>query len=90
MCEKLKQLYEQYEGQCVVDSAFSKDHYLFLIKSSQDCVVGSEGTAASIATLRQATSALQSSEWGVPAFKGTFARLQDRFIMKRDVKVKLS
>lgn len=48
--------------------------------SSQDCVVFSDGTAASIAMMRRVTSALQASEWAMRAIKGTFARLKDRFM----------
>ena len=78
--QKLKKSFDSHGGLCVVDSAFCKHHYPFLLKSSQDCVVGSEGTRESIATLRQATSARQASEWGMRAFKGTFPRLKDRFV----------
>lgn len=77
---KLKEAFDEHGGQCVVDSAFSRTHYPFLIKSAQDCVVGSDGTIESIMTLRQATSARQASEWGMRAFQGTFPRLKDRFI----------
>ena len=33
--EKLEQVYGSLGAKCVVDSAFSKDHFPFLIKSSQ-------------------------------------------------------
>lgn len=78
--EKLQVGFDQHGGRCVVDSAFCKSHYPFLLKSSQDCVVGSDGTRESIVTLRQATSARQASEWGMRAFQGTFPRLKDRFV----------
>ena len=63
----------------MVDSAFCKHHYHFLLKSLKDCVVGSDGTRESIATLRQATSARQASEWGMRAFQGAFPRIKGRF-----------
>ena len=78
--DKLKMAFQTHGGQCVVDSAFSKHHYTFLIKSSQDCVVGSDGTRESIATFRQATSARQASEWAMRAFQGSFPRIKDRFV----------
>lgn len=80
MYEKLQRVSEQYEGQCVVHSASCKSHCSVLIKSSQDCVVCSEGTAESIAKLRQATSARQAFKWGMRAFKGNFAVLKDRIM----------
>lgn len=78
--EKLDAHFRQHGGRCVVDSAFSKGHFPFLIKSLQDNLLASDGTAASITTLRQATSARQASEWGMRAFQGTFVRLKDRFV----------
>lgn len=77
--EKLKYHYDEHGGQCVVDSAFSKGQYPFLIKSSRDCVVGSDVTAASLETLRQAAFARQASEWGMRAFQGSFLCPKDRF-----------
>lgn len=65
-------------GKCVVDSAFSRGQYPFLIKSAQDHVMGSDGTEASILTLWQATSARKESEWWMRAFQGTFIRLNGR------------
>lgn len=53
--ETLGSMYDAYGGQCMVDSAFRKTHYPFLLKSAQYCGLGSDGTNQGIATMRQAT-----------------------------------
>lgn len=78
MYDKLNKHFEQYNGRCVVDSAFSKGGYPFLIKSAQDHVTNAN-CVEEILEMRQATSARQASEWGMRAFQGSFPRMKDRF-----------
>ena len=75
---KLKDVFENCGAKCVVDSAFSRANYPFLIKSSQDSLIVTDNFSE-IVERRQATSLRQSSEWGMRAFKGTFPRMKDRF-----------
>ena len=77
---KLKRGFEAHGGILCRGFSFSKGHYPFLIKSSQDSVIGIDDTAGSTAKLQQVTSLRQAAEWGIRAFQGTFARLKHRFI----------
>ena len=73
--KKLNHVYDKYGGMCVVDAAFSRKKYPYLIKSSQrdpesvfieDFIVND-----------QATSMRQTAEWGMRALKASFPRLKD-------------
>ena len=75
---KLKSVFEKCGGKCVVDSAFSRARYPFLIKSSQDSLHITDDFS-DIVERQQATGLRQSSEWGMRAFKGAFPRKKDRF-----------
>ncbi len=79
MYRKLETAFEQSGGRCLVDSAFSKGEYPFLIKSSPDPVTNA-ADMGEVAVLQQATSAQQASEWGMRALQGSFPRLKDRFV----------
>lgn len=74
--DKLEVAFDRTGARCVVDSAFSKGYFPFLIKSSQDMPTTSN--FGDIIRARQATSARQASEWGMRAFQGSFPRLKDR------------
>lgn len=50
--EKLKEHFNRYGGRCVVDSAFSKGNYLFLLKSPQDPLMANNGDAAILSICR--------------------------------------
>eukprot|EP00171_Calliarthron_tuberculosum_P022248 IDg22248t1 len=76
--EKLQEAFDEHGGICVVDSAFAKGRYPFVLKSAQD-ETSAEG-AAEVIKLRQATSARQASEWGMRALQGSFPRIKDQFI----------
>lgn len=76
--EKLEDVYEKTGGKVVVDSAFAKGQYPFLIKSAQDETEAQ--SADDVIRLRQATSVRQASEWGMRGFQGSFPRLKDRFL----------
>lgn len=65
---KLKGIHDRTGGLCVVDSAFSKGFYPFLIKSSQDMPV--TGDFGNVLLNRQATSPRQASEWSMRALQG--------------------
>lgn len=75
--EKLALLYERDGARFVVDSAFSRGNYPFLIKSSQDACP-SVNSKDEFIHARQATSARQASEWGMRGLQGSFPRLKDR------------
>lgn len=76
--ERLEEAFDRTGGRVVVDSAFSRGNYPFLIKSAQDEQGAS--TALENVQLRQATSVRQASEWGMRGFQGSFPRIKDRFI----------
>lgn len=76
MYDKLEAEFQRSGGRVVVDSAFARGSYPFLIKSAQDDR-GTEGAFEHI-QCRQATSLRQASEWGMRAFQGSFPRLKDR------------
>lgn len=75
---KLESVFDRSGGRCVVDSAFCKGLYPFLIKSSQDIPVSHDFD--DVLLIRQATSARQASEWGMRAFQGSFPRIKDRLV----------
>lgn len=62
---KLEIIFNACGGRCVMDSAFAKGQFPFLIKSSQDYLGQSDGDPVVLARLRQATSMKQTSEWGM-------------------------
>lgn len=74
---KLEKEFERNGGRIVVNSAFSRVKYLYLIKSAQDERMA-EGAYEHI-QCRQAMSLRQASEWGMRAFQGSFPRIKDRF-----------
>lgn len=76
--EKLEKFYFEFGGTIVVDSAFDRAKYPFLIKSAQD-ETRAEGPEE-INKIRQATSLRQVSEWGMRMFQGSFPRMKDQFI----------
>lgn len=75
--EKLTDVFERTGARCVVDSAFSKGDYPFLIKSAQDHLVNNP-SPAELRHLQQATSMRQSAEWGMRAFQSSFPRIKDQ------------
>lgn len=79
---KLGLEHEKHGGKCVVDSAFCRNSYPFLIKSSQDETRAKD--AREVLQIRQATSARQASEWGMRSFQGMFPRLKDRFMYEEN------
>lgn len=79
MYSKREAVYERTGGRCVVDFAFSKGDYPFLIKSSEDYLTNSE-SSLQITTAKEATSARPTAEWGMRALQETFPRLKDRFV----------
>jgi hypothetical protein len=72
---KLEILFHQYGAKTVIDSAFSRGNYPFLIKSSSE---EKAQTAQERCLLRDATSLRQMSEWGMNGFQRSFPRMQDR------------
>jgi hypothetical protein len=72
---KLESVFDATGGQVVVDSAFSKAAYHFLLKSGDDVVLPTEQS-------RQVTSLRQSAEWGMRALQAGFPRLKDRLFYK--------
>ena len=78
--EKLENVYVRTGGKCTVDSAFSKRHAPFLIKSSQQLPYGGE----EILVNEEATAMRQSVEWGMRAFQSSFPRIKDRIIFEEN------
>ena len=79
---KLQQVYNENGGICCVDSAFRMRDAPYIIKSSQNNIVGvgDTTTAQRIDRLRkkQATSMRQCSEWGMRMIQSSFPRLCDK------------
>ena len=71
---KLEHVYHDNGGQCVVDSAFARNRYNFLIKSAQADPIDMEEALLN----REATAMRQASEWGMRALQSSFPRLKDR------------
>ena len=78
---KLEDVFVRFGGRCIVDSAFAKGDYPFLIKSSQDMPITSD--PRDVIRARQATSARQAAEWGMRAVQGSFPRVKDRMIYEQ-------
>lgn len=84
--QKLKSVYESNGGRCVVDSAFARTRFPFLIKSSQTV----DPEAATRAQLlrnytvnAEATAVRQAAEWGMRSIQASFPRLKDRMIFEK-------
>jgi hypothetical protein len=73
-------------GICCVDSAFRMRNAEYIIKSSQNDLVGVgltfEEQAVDLLRKQQATSMRQSSEWGMRMLQSSFPRLCDKFRSK--------
>ena len=80
---KLESVYEQNGGICCVDSAFRMRNAEYIIRSSQNDLVGVgltfEEQAVDLLRKQQATSMRQSSEWGMRMLQSSFPRLCDKF-----------
>ena len=73
----LTSIFDRNGGKVVMDSAFARADYEFIIKSGQEVRFDlGEDVARQD---RQATSARQFAEWGMHALQGSFPRLRDRF-----------
>jgi hypothetical protein len=76
--DQLKAVFNTAGGKGVVDSAFTKKHCPFLIKSSNR----KPGETALETTIsRQATSFHQSAKWGMRAVEGNFPQLKDKLLL---------
>jgi len=76
---KLQDVYDRTGAKCVVDSAFARARYPFLIKSGTHASARAS-TAAEVILERDATSARQAAEWGMRALQSAFPRCKDRMI----------
>lgn len=72
---KLEDLYYNHGFKCVVDSAFSKQEFPFLIKSSQLDLDDNEMLVVNCI----ATSLRLSAEWGMGELHATFPRMKETF-----------
>ncbi len=79
---KLKTAFEQGGGRCVVDCAFSKGEYPFLVKSFPDSVNNAADMGA-VAVSQQETSTRQASEWERELYRDCFLALKIGFCTKR-------
>jgi hypothetical protein len=80
----LEIVYQTTGGMCCVDLAFVSVSRDFLYKSCQD-QLGSKAPTRRERKLdlqkkRQATSARQTSEWGMLTMQASFPRVKDRFV----------
>lgn len=62
--------YKTYGDRVVVDSAFSRSMYPFLLKSAIDETDSEK--RMDVITLRQLTLVCKASKWGMRAFYGSF------------------
>ena len=72
---KLESVFETCGARCVVDSAFARNNYPFLVKSEKPTVTM---TPAEMRLAAEATSMRQSAEWGMRTFQSSFPRVKDR------------
>jgi len=72
---KLESVFESCGARCVVDSAFARNNYPFLVKSEKPTVTM---TPEEIRLAAEATSMRQSAEWGMRTFQSSFPRVKDR------------
>jgi len=77
--EKLQATYDSTGGKCVVDSAFARARFPFLIKSGSSAA-WSANNAEDVLLEREATSARQAAEWGMRALQSAFPRCKDRMV----------
>lgn len=75
--EKLENFFEKTGGIIVVDSAFDKGRYRFLVECAQEETHAE--TLEYVNTIGQARSLRQSAEWGMRMLQGSFPRMKDRF-----------
>lgn len=79
---KLERVFEETGGICCVDSAFRMRNCPYIIKSSQNNLIGNGATLEEvrhdIARKRAATSMRQAAEWGMRGIQSSFPRLYDR------------
>ena len=87
--QKLERVFNLTGGRCVVDSAFCREIYPFLIKSSQDYLNVAGDHPEMVQVMRKATSARQGSEWGMRSFKCTFPQLKDQIVYEENGERKL-
>jgi hypothetical protein len=80
---KLERVYNRNGGICCVDSAFRMRNKPYIIKSSQNDIVGAGATIweqrIDLLRKQQATSMRQCSEWGMRTIQASFPRLCDKF-----------
>lgn len=80
---KLERVYNRNGGICCVDSAFRMRNKAYIIKSSQNDIVGAGATIweqrIDLLRKQQATSMRQCSEWGMRTIQASFPRLCDKF-----------
>ena len=76
--DKLQVVFDNCGGRCVMDSAFCKSRFDYIVKSSQELPMSANAMDHSINN--QATSVRQAAEWGMRAFQGSFPRIKDRLV----------
>ena len=79
---KLEMAYNASGGKAVVDSAFARGRYEFLIKSCQ--TLPSNAPRQTVLVNSDASSLRQSSEWGMRGLQASFPRIKDRFIYEEN------
>ncbi len=78
----LETMFRASGGKGVVDSAFSRGRYEFLINSCQE--PPTNAPRRTILVNSEASSLRQSSEWGMRGLQGSFPRFKDRFLYEEN------
>lgn len=83
---KLERVYNETGGICTVDSAFRMRNAPYILKSSQNTLIGNgetlEEIQQDIEQKREATSMRQAAEWGMRGLQSSFPRLCDRMVFE--------
>jgi hypothetical protein len=93
MYDKLEDMYCTTGGKCCVDSAFGSVKRNYLYKSCQDHLSSNAPMRwerkLDLKKRRQATSARQTTEWGMLTMQASFPRVKDRFVYEERGKQKI-
>lgn len=76
---KLERCDEAHAAKCIVQSAFCRGSYPFLLKSWQDHLLLASN-ASEVVHFRKSTSAWKGSEWRMRSLHESFPRLKDRMV----------
>lgn len=91
---KLERVYDETGAICTVDSAFRMRNAPYIIKSSQNTLIGigatEEDIRQDILQKRAATSMRQAAEWGMRGLQSSFPRMCDRMVFEKNGERRIS